>query len=340
MNDTSVAKIGELIKSAETIVIVQADNPDGDSIGSALALELILDSLGKNPHLYCAVDIPSYLRYMSGWDRIEAELPNQFDLSIIVDTSTPTLLEKVKEKGDLQKLTKKPNIVLDHHASVEQEIEFATVTINDTSVSSTGELIFNLSRQLDWPLSPDAGENLMTSILGDTQGLSNDLASAQTYRVMAELVELGVHRPKLEEKRRLYNKMPENIFRFKGQLIDRTSFELEGRLAIVRITQQEINNYSPLYNPAPLIQADMLQVEGVAVTVVLKTYDDGRITGSIRSNNGYPVASKLAASLGGGGHPYAAGFKTTDNRTFDTIRAKILEISQELLSSLQSERVD
>ncbi|HXR50161.1 MAG TPA: hypothetical protein VN778_04000, partial [Verrucomicrobiae bacterium] len=92
-------EIKHIIEAAQNIVIVQADNPDGDSLGSALALEHMLGDLGKEPYLYCGVDMPTYLRYLSGWDRIQRELPNQFDASIIVDASTMTLFEKLANSG-------------------------------------------------------------------------------------------------------------------------------------------------------------------------------------------------------------------------------------------------
>src|ERR1700712_1833431 len=84
-------KIAGLIGDAQKIVVVQADNPDADSLGSALALEHILGDMGKSVALYCGVDTPGYLRYIAGWDRVLSELPSSFDLSIIVDASTYTL---------------------------------------------------------------------------------------------------------------------------------------------------------------------------------------------------------------------------------------------------------
>ncbi len=136
-----ISEIKKHIDAATHIVIIQADNPDGDSLGSALALEHILGDLGKEPTLYCAVDMPSYLRYMSGWDRVEKDLPRSFDLSIIVDASTMTLFERLKDSPAQRWLAAKPCIVLDHHDVVEQPIPFATLTINDAS----GLQLVNLS---------------------------------------------------------------------------------------------------------------------------------------------------------------------------------------------------
>jgi phosphoesterase RecJ-like protein len=328
-------QIGQIIDSAETIVIVQADNPDADSLGSALALESILGEMGKQPHLYCGVEMPGYLRYMQGWDRVSNELPKQFDASIIVDASTMTLLEKLELSGQKGWLASKPCIVLDHHESVEKIVPFATVMINDHERASTGELIYRLSKQLNWKLPLEAQEFLTTSILGDTQGLSNQLTSAETYRIMADFVEAGVDRPALEEMRREYGKMPTEIYKYKAVLIQRTEFAADGRVALVTIPQNEINEFSPLYNPAPLIQGDMLQTTGVEVAIVLKQYADGKITGAIRCNPKSGIAAELAESLGGGGHAFASGFKVLD-KPFDELKAQCLNSATELLDKLSA----
>ena len=89
-------KIKQLVDDAQKIVIIQADNPDADSLGSSLPLEHILGDLGKSVYLYCGVDIPGYLRYVDGWDRVLSELPSTFDLSIIVDASTYILFDQIE----------------------------------------------------------------------------------------------------------------------------------------------------------------------------------------------------------------------------------------------------
>lgn len=328
---TEATKINDIIKAANRIVIIQAENPDGDSLGSALALEHILGDLDKEPLMYCAVDMPTYLRYMSGWDRVSSEFPTDFDASIIVDASTMTLFEHLRAP-EQKRLAGKPCVVLDHHETVDHLVPFATVMVNDGGRASAGELIYLLSKQLKWPLSPESGEYICTSILGDTQGLTNQLATAETYRIMAELVELGVDRPKLEEMRREYGKMQQEIFRYKSELIRRTEFALDGRLACVTIPHNEIKQYSPLYNPAPLIQTDMLQTVGVEIAIVFKVYDDGKITAAIRCSPSAPIGADLAGHFGGGGHKFASGFKITGGRSFEDLKSECLRETEKLLS--------
>lgn len=326
-------QIRTIVDAAQHIVVVQADNPDADSLGSSLALEQILSNLGKKVSLYCGVDMPSYLHYASGWDRVSKELPQNFDVSIIVDASTRTLFEILDKNQQLNWLATKPCIVLDHHSTVDNQIDFAATMIIDSEVASTGEVIYHLAKQLAWPIDTTSGETIMVSILGDTQGLTNDLARASTYVVMSELLDLGVSRVELEEKRRESSKMHQDIFRYKAKLIARTEFYNDGKLAIVSVPYDEIISYSPLYNPAPLVQGDMLQTSGVGVAIVLKVYPD-KVTGAVRCNNGYGIGADLATHLGGGGHPYASGFKITDGRPVNEVKSECLRQATELLNQL------
>lgn len=327
--NNEIDSIKQIIDGARRVLIIQADNPDADSLASALALESILHEMGKEPMLYCGIDMPEYLKYLSGWDRVSREIPSHFDASIIVDTSAISLLEQLQGSGSQGWVASKPVIVLDHHAEVPCDIPFATAVINDGSKVSTGEVIYGLANKLGWPLPLDAQEFIMTSILADSMGLTTEDTTAQTYRVMAELVEAGVNRPKLEEQRRAYNKMHRDIFAYKAKLIERTEFHHDGKLALVVIPQQEINDYSPLYNPAPLIQSDHLQTEGVLISVVLKSYDSGRITAAIRSNYDAPIAARLAEHFGGGGHAHAAGFKL-EGKPLEEVKNQVIQKTMEL----------
>lgn len=327
------AKIEDILNDAKTVVIIQADNPDGDSLSSALAMEQILGDLGKQPHLYCAIDIPDYLKHLPGWDRVNKDMPSKFDASIIVDDSAVLLLEKLEQSPYRSWVASKPVIVLDHHADVKCDIPYATVVLNDNDAVATGEVIYYLTQQLNWSLNLQAKSLIASSILSDSLGLTSEGTTAGTYRIMADLIEAGVDRPALEEARRELSKMPEIIYRYKGELIKRTELHARGQLALVAIPHKELMEYSPLYNPAPLVQNDMLQVEGVKLAVVLKQYNDGKTTGAIRCGFGVKIAADLAKHFGGGGHVYASGFKIDNGKSFSDIKAECIRIATELLES-------
>lgn len=327
-------QIRDVINQAHRIVIMQADNPDGDSLGSALALEQILHDIDKEPVLYCGVDIPPYLHFMNGWDRVHKELPNQFDAAIIVDTSAESLFEQLHKTGQRGWVAGKPVIVLDHH-DVPNSITFANVICNKPVVS-TGELIYELAKQLEWPLSQTAKEMIASSIMADSMGLTTDATSARSIHVMAELVESGVSIANLEHKRReLMRKSPE-LINYKGELLQRIEFYADNRIATVSISWKEIEKYSPQYNPSMLVIDEMRSAIGTQAAIAFKLYSDGHITAKIRCNYGYPIAGKLAEHFGGGGHAYASGFKMSVTRPFTDIKADCIAYATQLLDELES----
>jgi len=327
--------VSELIGAAQRIVIIQADNPDGDSLASALALEQILGDLGKEPCLYCGVAMPSYLTYLKGWDRVSNELPNQFDLSIIVDTSALSLLETLDKKHQVGWLRAKPCIVLDHHTN-ESSIDFATVLINQPAVA-TGEIIYELSKQLAWVMNRSAQEMIATSILSDSLGLTSEGTSARSIHIIGELVEQGVSIAELESRRReMMRKSPE-LVHYKGVLLERVEYHDDNRIATITIPWEEIEKYSPAYNPTMLVLDDMRLTENTDIAIGFKVYSDGKVTAKIRCNYGKRIADKLAEHFGGGGHPYASGFKVTDGRPFNEIKAETIRYATELLNALAQE---
>lgn len=337
MSYPEAAQINEIVSSAQRIVILQADNPDGDSLGSALALEQILGDLGKEPILYCGVDIPAYLRYLPGWDRVQKDLPSQFDAAIIVDTGADSLLEQLDKAGQKGWLRAKPVIVIDHHTT-ETTIDYAQVILSPTAVS-TGEVIYELARQLNWPLNHTAKEMIATSILADSLGLVTEATSARSIHIVAELVEGGVSLAELEHARRELQRKDPELVRYKGELLQRIEYYHDNQIAIVTIPWEEIERYSAQYNPSMLVIEDMRMTTGTHLAIAFKIYPEGRITAKIRANQGYPIADKLAEHFGGGGHPYASGFKVQDGRSFEEIKTECIKVAITLLDKTIPEAV-
>lgn len=316
------------IESAQKILIVQADNPDGDSLGSALALEEILGDLGKDVTLYCRVIMPRHLRFIKGWDRVSDELPKSIDCAVFVDTSTETLFEPDAMK-DIERLVNGKNvIVLDHHAEP-GALPFDIINLLDTDVVSTGELIYKVSKKLDWPINPQAAEHMAISILADSLGLTSAGTKADSFRAMASLVELGAEVAVIEARRRDFMKKDAELLEYKGRLLQRIEYHLDGQLALVRIPWEEIEAYSDRYNPSALVIDEMRLVEGVRLAICLKTYPDGKVTAKLRANPGAYVAEVVAAYFGGGGHRYAAGFKVYED--YEKIKSELIGAVDKIL---------
>lgn len=307
----------DFVKDKKRISVIQAENPDGDSLGSAIALDYLLPEAEVS--LYCPVDIPRYLHYFPDWSRVSNEFDFEADGYIIVDTAATVLLSKIlDDPAARNRLYAAPVFVIDHHES-EDDLDFPHDAIIETRPAAT-ELIFEIAKGSGLTISKEAGEALSQGIMSDTLGLTSSSVTRRTFEIMAELVGLGVDVSELEEKRREFMKKSARILDYKADLIRRIDYSLDGALATVHIPWEEIREYSDEYNPNVLILEELRMVEGVKVAVAVKTYPDGKVTGKIRTAFGFPVAEKIAGYFGGGGHPYAAGF-----RTYDTNYAEVLD---------------
>jgi phosphoesterase RecJ-like protein len=134
-------------------------------------------------------------------------------------------------------------------------------------------------------------------------------------------------------------KSPE-LIKYKGELLQRIEYFADSRIAAVTIPWKEIERYSPQYNPSMLVLDDMRNAIGAKLAIAFKLYSDGHITAKIRSNFGTPVAGELAKAFGGGGHPYASGFKVTGARPFNELKSECIHKATELLDNLERKPED
>lgn len=320
----------DFIQPAEHICIIQAENPDGDSLGAALALESALSD--KTITLYCPVDIPKYMRYFEGWSRVTNEFPYKADAYIIVDTVSSTLLSKLLNDSAIQnRLYHAPVFAIDHHETA-PDLDFDFQFISE-QLSSTCALLYKIFEDQNIAIDALCAENLLYGILSDTLGLTSPSSTATDYRTAAALIDAGANISDMEERRRDYSKKSPRILDYKADLIKRIQYDLDGQLATVLIPFEDIQNYSDEYNPNVLILEELRLVEGVVISVAIKTYPDGKLTGKIRSS--LPIAEQLAGFFGGGGHPYAAGFRIYDS--YENILPELISTTRQLLEQHNSE---
>lgn len=313
------------------IAIIQAENPDGDSLGASLALYEAL-SPTHQVSLYCEVQIPKYLRYLKNWGLVLDQFDFQADAYLIIDTSSSLLLAKTLENSAIKHaLSTKPVLVIDHHSSP-SDLPFEHQIINPPA-SASAETVFNLLKSQNISLNLSATEGLYTGIASDTLGLSTENITAKTFHIVAELINAGLKISELENRRHEFLKKSPKIFDYKADLIKRVDYHLDGALAIVHIPWEEIKTYSNEYNPGALILEELRFVEGVQVGVAIKTYPDGKITGKIRTTT--PIAEQLAGFFGGGGHPFASGFKVYDH-TLEAVIKDLVQTTYKLIKNHES----
>jgi phosphoesterase RecJ-like protein len=321
----------KLITDAKKIIVIQAENPDGDSLGSSLALEEILSELGKEAILYCPIEIPKYMRYITGWDRVVTEFDQHADLAILVDTAADILITKVLETPGVRHfLETHPVLVIDHHTTT-STLSFEHTMLLGEAVA-TGEIIYGFVAKNNWHINPQAAEHLLISIMSDSLGMTTPNVTANSFFVAGKLTELGASNAAIEERRREYMKKSPEILAYKGELISRIEYLLDGKLALVHIPWEDIQAYSDQYNPSVLVLDEMRLVEGVELAVAVKTYPDGKLTGKLRAN--VPIAENVAGFFGGGGHAYAAGFRVYEE--YDKIIKELVEVTDKTIKEYEA----
>ena len=315
----------------KTVLILQPENPDGDSVASSLALEEILGDQGKEVIIYGYVHVPDYLHYIQGADRITDEFPNNFDATIIVDTVTASLLENTLKGSKLSAISKKPVLILDHHPTDNDlPLKDAHFYGGEGEPVATGEIVYDLAKKNGWEINSTAAIRIVESMMADTLGLTTEAVTGENVQVVAECLKLGAKMSEIDKRRRAFMKKSQKIVTYKGELLKRVEFLCDKKLGFIHIPWEEIQEYSPHYNPAMLVIEELRNTEDIELAAAIKTYPDGKITGKIRANN-LPLAGELAAHFGGGGHDYAAGFKTTEWK-FEELKVELLRKVTELLA--------
>lgn len=320
----------EFLKNKKKICVIQAENPDGDSLGSAIALDYLLRD--KQVSLYCPVDIPKYLHYFADWSRVTSEFDFKADGYIIVDTAASVLLSKLLDDAAIRnRLYSAPVLIIDHHETPD-DIDFSHDSIIEVR-PACAEVIYRIAKDLKIEINQTAAEAIFQGILSDTLGMTSPSMTAETFEIAADLTRIGAKISDLEDRRREFMKKSPRILDYKADLIKRIEYSLNGELATVHIPWDDIREYSDEYNPNVLILEEMRLVEGIKVAVAIKTYPDGKVTGKIRTATEAPIAERIAGYFGGGGHPQAAGFRTYDT-TYEEVVRDLVKIVPELLQDV------
>lgn len=297
----------EFFAAYDTFGIIQAENPDADSLGSALALGEILENQDRQVSHYCPVNLPKYIRYFADWSKVSDDFDLKADAYIIVDTSSQILLSKLWQDPLIKNaLISKPVLVIDHHAEFTPDLEFEATIINQEA-AATAVLLTELCEALEFKITPTASQYLLGAIMSDTLGLTTPNVDSRLLRLTAKLLDYGANIANLEQDRRELAKKSIEILDYKADLIKRIEYHLDDKLALIHIPFDEIREYSDQYNPSMLVLDEMRMVEGVEIAIAIKTYPDQRLTGKVRTN--LPIANQVAGYFGGGGHAFAAGFR-------------------------------
>lgn len=301
--NASFEAIISLLDGAGTIGIVSHRRPDGDAIGSCLALGAALEAIGKQVHLVNEDPVPEGLEFLKGSDRIQwaggiAE-PLSVDVLVVLDAAGADRL------GDAAWAAfggARPVINIDHHIS---NTRFGDLNHVNAQAPATGEIVYELIRAAGWPVTDAARDAVYAAISTDTGSFRYPSATGRTYRIAAELLEAGLDVG--EMNRLLYENYPmRRLLLLRGILRD-MEIHAGGRVVAAKLTRKMADEAGMQPGDTEGLIDVIRSVDSVIVAVMFEEMTDGKIRVSSRSKSPKADVGAVCAVFGGGGHTLAAG---------------------------------
>jgi phosphoesterase RecJ-like protein len=319
-------EVVDTIKGARRILLATHIYPDGDALGSQLALAEILFSLGKEVVLYGEEKVCHLYEFMPGCRSLVTSLPSLsgFDCAIAVDCGDQARLGRESEKL----LSVHPFVMIDHHAGNKP---FGDIQWIDSKRASTGEMIYDLAEVLDAEISFDAAYCLYAAIVSDTGSFKYSSTTAETFRVAGDLINKGVKPSEVAGK--LFDNFTSNRLQLLQMVLDSLEMHSREKVAVIRATRE-------MFADTKTVQADTenfinypRSLATVKIAVFIKESREGIISVSLRSKGNDCDVARIAELFGGGGHCNASGFKSRET-TVAEVQSKLLKELEPLVVDL------
>jgi bifunctional oligoribonuclease and PAP phosphatase NrnA len=323
VSNTTFEQIGRVLREHQRFAILSHVRPDGDALGSQLALALSLEQLGKDIRVW---NEDGMLEKYSFLPRAELltkppSTPTDFDVAVALDTAIQNRLGNTLAAIGSAKIW----INIDHHGS---NPGYGDLVIVDPSAPATGEIIFNLIKSEGFPLEHDIAENLYVAISTDTGSFQYPKTSVRTFEIAAELVRVGgLDVGKISQQ--LYENYPRRRLELLRELLHNMRFSECGRVASFSLSLQTAAELAVLPEDNEGLIDHLRAVRGVIVAVFFEELTDGKVRVSMRSKDEAVDVCAICQKFGGGGHTLAAGARVRG--TLTEVEQKVLEEARDVL---------
>lgn len=298
MNNTNNLK--NTIINAKNIALISHINPDGDTLGSMIALALGLEKLNIQADMIAMNKIPDVYSFLPSVEKIKSiyDITTDYEVVIALDCGAKDRFTPSQKLFDNAKTT----INIDHHIT---NASYADINIVDTNVSATGEVVFNLLSELNIPLTQEIAINLYTAILTDTGGFKFTNTKPSTFACVSELVKTGINHSEIHES--CYENRPLELIKLHAHCIDQAKFIESNKIAYTFVHKKTQHEIGALDEHTEGLAERLRQVNTVEVSFVLKEIEENKTKLSFRSKS--VDVSKICEKYNGGGHKLAAGCK-------------------------------
>ncbi len=315
--NSEIKKILAKINSSNSFIITSHINPDGDAIGSELALARYIKSLGKSVTIINHSPTPSYLQFLlnSNDEILEFDATTHNELLSKADVIFTLDLSQLHRTKSLEEPVRKSNatvICIDHHEFPE---DYANLNLIDTFSSSTGELIYKLLKANGTKIDLEIALPIYAAIMTDTGSFKYERTTADLHRLIAELLEAGVVPIKVHQE--IYEQGSANRIKLLGRAFNSLVIAGDGKLAYIQITLKDLEETNSSEEDVEGFVNNTLSIKGVEVGLFFFELEKG-FKISFRSSIDVPV-NKLARKFNGGGHFFAAGARLENKDMQKTI---------------------
>ncbi len=299
----SFAQIANAITPANTLGIITHRRPDGDAIGSSIALAEALKEIGKTVHLVNEDEVPDTLRFLTGTESFHAareiETPIPVDLIVVLDAAGH---DRVGDGTWAAFRNHGPVINIDHHVS---NNHYGDLNHVDTASPATGQIVFDLITASGWSLTSAGRDALFAAISTDTGSFRFPSTGAATYRIAADLVDRGLDVGHISQQ--LYESYPMRRLLLLRDLLQDMDIREGGRVVAVKLTLEMAESVGMRPGDTEGLIDVIRSIDSVIVAVFFEEMSDGKIRVSSRSKTPGIDVGRVCAVFGGGGHQLAAG---------------------------------
>jgi len=311
-------EIGQILRAHQRFAILGHVRPDGDALGSQLALALSLQALGKEVRVW---NEDGMLEKYSFLPRAELltkppSTPEAFDVAVALDTAIQNRLGTALGAVRSAKIW----INIDHHQS---NPGYGDLVHIDTSAPATAEIIFRLIKTQGLPLDRDIAENLYAAISTDTGSFQYPKTSAHTFEIAAELIRTGIDVGRLSQL--LYENYPRRRLELLRELLRNMRFQQDDHVASFSLSLKAAAELGVLPEDNEGLIDHLRAVRGVIVAVFFEELSDGKVRVSMRSKIDAVDACAICQKFGGGGHTLAAGAR---------VRGTLSEVEERVLAEV------
>ncbi|MDC0262242.1 bifunctional oligoribonuclease/PAP phosphatase NrnA [Planctomycetaceae bacterium] len=298
-------ELKKIVDAHQTFVLTCHVRPDSDALGSELALACLLQDLGKDVRIANPSNAPNTLDFLNNDDLVKvlgqgitAEEVLSSDVHIILDTSAWSQLQGV---GEIFRKTEAVKVVIDHHVSSD---DLNAHDFKDTTAEATGALIFRFAKECGLRVSEKAAFYMFCAIATDTGWFRFPSVSSQTYRDIAEMIDLGV-KPHLVYGE-LYERSSLARHHLSGRVLQRITTIEKGLVSWTWVAREDFHETGAKPVDTEDLVNECLRIEGTKVAFIAVEQENGQVKFSFRARLGSNVAI-IAEQFGGGGHTLAAG---------------------------------